>query len=293
MAGHWFGGEAKKAIIAAKSSPADPDGDAAYKSVRRHLDLIYGQETDSAADALARLKEGGAISEKCVVAHQGLYLNLLEAQNAAEAADGMELFNRRSTLLEIVHARAPFYAEKYFCVAQNCRSFQRLLEFISGRIDLLKMIHPPTHEHSITTTVYQKDDNTTHSAATTDYRKDDNYAQVCSYCQGTHSTTLCGHLVIMSLDERIAVANKRRWCFHCCEKGHGAKNCPEKKNVTCTSCNRRGHIALFHGRQMLPPRESSDQSRRDSSDDETNSAADDDETNSTIDEAETDEDRVM
>ena len=181
----------------------------------------------------------------------------------------MELFNRRSTLLEIVHARAPFYAEKYFCVAQNCRSFQKLLDFIANRIDLLKMIHTPTLEHSI---------------ATTDYQKDDNFTQTCSYCQGAHSTTLCNHLVTMSLDERIAVANKLRWCFHCCEKGHGAKNCPEKRNVTCTSCNKKGHIALFHGRQLLPPRESSNQTQRDSSDDETNSL---------IDEEETDEDRVM
>ena len=32
---------------------------------------------------------------------------------------------------------------------------------------------------------------------------------------------------------------------------HGTKHCPDKKNVICALCNRRGHIAIFHGRPSL------------------------------------------
>ena len=84
----------------------------------------------------------------------------------------------------------------------------------------------------------------------------------CLYCQSGHSTTLCNRLLAMSLEERVAVANKLRLCFHCTSTGHNAKNCPDKKTVTCSTCNRKGHIALFHGRPSIPPNGSSDQQRR-------------------------------
>ena len=58
LAGHWFAGAAKKAINAAKPTVNDPYGHVAYAKVRTHLDSIYGQNVDSAAEALANLKEG-------------------------------------------------------------------------------------------------------------------------------------------------------------------------------------------------------------------------------------------
>ena len=57
LSGHWFAGAAKKALKAARPTADDPNGDIAYAKVRSHLDSIYGQDIDSAADALARLKE--------------------------------------------------------------------------------------------------------------------------------------------------------------------------------------------------------------------------------------------
>ena len=84
----------------------------------------------------------------------------------------------------------------------------------------------------------------------------------CLYCQSAHPFAKCNRIVAMSLTERVAVANKLRLCFHCCDVGHNAKNCAEKRNVTCTVCIRKGHIALFHGRQHLPPSSLSEDQRR-------------------------------
>ena len=84
----------------------------------------------------------------------------------------------------------------------------------------------------------------------------------CPYCQSGHAFTQCNRILTVSLAERVEVANKLRLCFHCCTTGHGAKNCPEKKNVICSTCNRKGHIAVFHGRQQLPPNTSSEAPRR-------------------------------
>ena len=41
LAGHWFGGEAQKAIAAAKATNSDVNGDHAYAAVCKHLDCIY------------------------------------------------------------------------------------------------------------------------------------------------------------------------------------------------------------------------------------------------------------
>ena len=35
------------------------------------------------------------------------------------------------------------------------------------------------------------------------------------------------------------------------ETTHNAKDCPEKKEVSCSMCNKKGHIAMFHGRTWL------------------------------------------
>ena len=122
-AGHWFGGEAQKAIAAAKATDSDVNGDHAYATVREHLDCIYGQDNNTAADALTKLKEGGAVAKDSVVAYQNFYLNLIEAKNSAEAVNGMELLNRRSSIIEVLHARIPHHAEKFIEGCNGAASF--------------------------------------------------------------------------------------------------------------------------------------------------------------------------
>ena len=63
LAGHWFSGEAQKAIAAAKATDNDANGDRAYASVQKNLDRIFGQENDTAADALTRLKKATSLQK--------------------------------------------------------------------------------------------------------------------------------------------------------------------------------------------------------------------------------------
>ncbi|MEE3023244.1 MAG: hypothetical protein VX367_11695 [SAR324 cluster bacterium] len=238
LAGHWFGGEAQKAIAAAEATEDDPNGDVAYASLRMHLDKIYGQDSNSAADALARIKEGGAIAKDSVVAHQEFYMNLLEAKNSAEAVGNMELFNRETTLMEIIHARIPHQAEKF--LEDGNDSFQDLLDFVTNRTTILRKIQP-TRQQFVSLP-----------------RSEQPEMERCPYCHSAHSFARCNRILAMSLPERVDAATRLGLCFHCCVSGHGAKNCPEKRNVVCAFCNKKGHIAIFHGRQALHSNSPSD-----------------------------------
>ena len=183
----------------------------------------------------------------------------------------MELFNRKTTLLEIVHGRIPHQAEKFFENPKASDKFQKLLNFVSNKIALLRTIQLPfqkTQTVKVNATEAREAKNVQYGPNTfaqqvkTSPKKDQPEMGRCLYCQSSHQITQCNRVIAMSLAERVEMANKLRLCFHCMETGHGAKFCPEKRNVTCTTCNRRGHIALFHGRQQLPPSGASEEARR-------------------------------
>ena len=244
LAGHWFGGEVQKAIAAAEAANLNPNGDIAYESLRLHLDSIYGQEVNSAADALAKLKEGVVVDKDSIVAQQEFSMNLLEAKNSAKAVSGMELLDRETTLMEIVLARIPNQAEKFFENSNTSSSFQELLDFVKNKTAILCKIQP-TRQQFVSSP-----------------RKDKSEMQRCPHCQCAHSFSQCDHVIAMSLPERVSIATRLGLYFHCCLSGHGAKNCPEKRNIVCALCNRKGHIAIFHGRQMLHSNSPSDSSRR-------------------------------
>ena len=227
LAGHWFGGEVQKAIAAAKATDSDANGDRAYAAIRKHLDCIYGQDNDTAADALTRLKEGAVI----------------EAKNAAEAVNGMELLNRRSSIIEVLHARIPHQTEKFIEGCNKAVSFDKLLDFIEFRTTMLKSLQLPKNESKEEVQMAEMD-----TAETKDR---------CLYCQGAQPFSQCSYIFAMSLKERVEAAIKLNACFHCSSTHHGAKNCPEKRNVTCVLCNRKGHVAIFHGRPALSSKDPS------------------------------------
>ena len=264
LSGHWFAGAAKKAINAAKPTSDDLNGDAAYAKVRLHLDSIYGQDIDSAADALARLKEGGVISEKSLTAHHDLYMNMLEAKSAASAASHSELLNRRTSLLEIINARMPFYAEKFFEQYEQGDGFQELLDFILTRINVLKIIQSSTKPQ---TTETEKKISHQHHHHITDHQTQPPF-QGCMYCKNHHDTSRCDKLYCLSLEDRVAAISILHLCYHCLRPGHNAKSCPDKREVTCSICNRKGHVTLLHGRHLLhSPNDSSNRHRRYDDDD--------------------------
>merc|ERR1712013_535214 len=79
---------------------------------------------------IANLKEGGAVPRNSLTAYQDFYMNMLEAESAALATDSMEVLNRRSNLLEIMHARIPDYIEKFFEEYKDGDGYQKLLDFV-------------------------------------------------------------------------------------------------------------------------------------------------------------------
>ena len=107
-----------------------------------------------AADALTKLKEGGVIAKDSVDAHQNFYLNLIEAKNSAEAVNGMELLNRTSSIIEVLHARLPHHAEKFIERCNNAASFDKLLGFIQSRITILKSLQLPQKEKTQTIKIH-------------------------------------------------------------------------------------------------------------------------------------------
>ena len=268
LSGHWFAGAAKRAINAAKPTANDPNGDAAFKEVRRHLDSIYAQDADSAADALERLKEGGAIARDSLVAHQDFYMNMLEARNSAMTTSSAELFDRRSSLLEIISARMPFQCEKFFENYEQGNGFQKLLDFVLKRINLLKIIQtsskPERSETETTRTNHQ------HHLLATNHQTQHQFEQneSCMYCKNHHHTSMCDKLFYLSVRDRVTAISKLHLCYHCLLPGHTASSCPEKTKVTCNICARKGHITLFHGRHLLHSHNGSpDQRRRDGAND--------------------------
>ena len=212
-----------------------------------------------------------------LTAHQDLYMNMLEAKSAAMATDSMEVLNRRTNLLEIMSARIPDYIEKFFEGYKDGDGYQKLLDFVHARIDLLRNIQLPTQKtqvikiHATEAREVGNDSQQygprTYAQELRESPKKEEKTDRCAYCQGFHKTTLCNHLFILSLPDRITIANKARMCFHCMDMTHNAKDCPEKKEISCSTCGRKGHIAMFHGRNILNANNNpSDRSRQNAKD---------------------------
>ena len=86
----------------------------------------------------------------------------------------------------------------------------------------------------------------------------------CMYCKDRHDTSRCDKLYCLSLEDRVAAVSTLHLCYHCLRHGHNARSCPEKREVTCSICNRKGHATLLHGRHLLhSPNDSPNRHRRD------------------------------
>ena len=171
------------------------------------------------------------------------------------------MLNRRSSIIEVLQARIPHHTEKFVEECKKAVSFDKLLVFIEFRTTLLKSIQLPQKEKTQTIKIHatetrevknkQFGPKTFAQELSTSPKKVQSEMERCSYCQSAHPFAQCNRLLTMSLPERVDAVVKLRCCFHCGSNEHGAKDCPDKKNVICSLCNRRGHIAIFHGRPAL------------------------------------------
>ena len=179
-------------------------------------------------------------------------MNLLEAESAASAASHSELLDRKTSLLEIMSARAPFYMGRFFKEYEDGNGYQKLLDFILKRIKVLKTIQMPTQQQPKPQTTeaeqaMQQQQQPNHCAFTHQTQS----SQKCLYCKNHHDTSMCDRLFCLSLEDRVAAISNLRLCYHCFLPHHTAKSCPQKREVTCSTCARKGHATLFHGRHLL------------------------------------------
>ncbi|CAH0715993.1 unnamed protein product, partial [Brenthis ino] len=65
----------------------------------------------------------------------------------------------------------------------------------------------------------------------------------CSFCtDATHSIAHCKRFLSKSVDERMSVANEKRWCFNCLKSSHQLKEC--KSIFRCLKCKHKHHTLL-------------------------------------------------
>ena len=160
--------------------------------------------------------------------------------------------------------RAPFYAEKFFEQYEQGDGFQELLDFILTRINVLKIIQ--TSITSQTTETEKRGISCQHHHHVTDHQTQPPF-QGCMYCKNHHDTSRCDKLYCLSLEDRVAAISTLHLCYHCLRPGHNAKSCPDKREVTCSICSRKGHVTLLHGRHLIhSPNDSSNRHQRHNND---------------------------
>ncbi|XP_028157810.1 uncharacterized protein LOC114350993 isoform X2 [Ostrinia furnacalis] len=74
--------------------------------------------------------------------------------------------------------------------------------------------------------------------------------QKCSYCNDTHSISSCSEFRKKSIDERMKIAEEKKWCYNCLKSSHQIKNC--NSFFTCRFCKRKHHTLLHRDKSDAP-----------------------------------------
>ena len=73
----------------------------------------------------------------------------------------------------------------------------------------------------------------------------------CVFCDGPHASEVCSKMWSADMDTRLSIARERKVCLKCLKIGHMGRDCQEPGS--CTTCQRPGHQAMFHGRPYKKP----------------------------------------
>lgn len=76
----------------------------------------------------------------------------------------------------------------------------------------------------------------------------------CSFCNEEHHISACKMFLAKSIDERMAVAFEKRWCYNCLNASHSVREC--SSIFSCQKCKRKHHTLLHREQAISNPNES-------------------------------------
>ncbi|XP_053619959.1 uncharacterized protein LOC128680687 [Plodia interpunctella] len=64
----------------------------------------------------------------------------------------------------------------------------------------------------------------------------------CAYCRNEHHISACKDYLAKTVDERMAVASEKKWCYNCLNASHSVRDCTSI--FSCRHCKRKHHTLL-------------------------------------------------
>ena len=268
---HWFDGEAAKVV---RLHQINQDHEQAYKEVIKELDSLFRETQDTFGTTIRMITRGKALNVDSHADHLELYTQLREAQTIVGRAGGAasDEFNRRDIIREILNARLPHLADRYWREDEKAKreggkpwAFSELLMELHSWINILRAKNPEGYVNSST-----KKASVAAVTAAPKPAPSNSYASrlvhsppkvqqtiTCNACGCMHETATCNVLLEMNVEQRLEALTKRGLCFHCLNPGHRASACTQRP--TCGRCSRK-HATMLHDRKFESPKRKSNMS---------------------------------
>ena len=264
---HWFDGEAAKVV---RLHQINPDHEQAYKEAIQELNVLFRETQDTFGTTVRTITRGKALDIDSHIEHLDLYTQLREAQSIVGRAGGAasDEFNRRDIIREILNARLPHLADRYWRQDEESTrlmgkpwAFNELLSELLAWIHILRAKNPEGYQSngmktSIAAVTAAPEPSPNQSYANRLAHSPPKMQQnvACNECGCMHETATCNVLLAMSTEQRLEALTKRGLCYHCLNPGHRASVCNQRP--ICGFCGRK-HATMLHDRKFESPRKSS------------------------------------
>ena len=261
---HWFDGEAAKVV---RLHQINPDHERAYKEAIQELNALFRETQDTFGTTVRTITRGEALDINSHIEHLDLYTQLREAQSVVGRAGGAgsDEFNRRDIIREILNARIPHLADRFWREDEESTrmrgkpwAFNELLSELRAWINILRAKNPEGYQStcskktSIAAMVAAPDplSNQSYANRLAHSPPEVQHSVTCNMCGCMHETAACNVLLSMSVEQRLEALMDRGLCFHCLSPGHRASSCAQRP--ICSKCGRK-HATMLHDRKFESP----------------------------------------